>query len=274
MSLLSVPAIAFYIGSFPVHWYGVIISFSMLIAILIAYHEVKRQHLDPDNLMDIVLLAIPAAVVGARLYYVFVNWDYYGQNPDQIIAIWNGGSAIHGGVFLAVVVSIIYCHKKKLNFLQWADLAFMVVILAQGIGRWGNYINHEAYGPVIAEGSFWSWMPFQVFAEGAYHHPLFLYESVMNFVIFAVLFYMMRRPHRYGYIFASYLIFYDLGRFFLEYLRNEPLMIGPYRGAQLWCAAAVLAGALILWFIRKNPVVDVSAVPKSPKKSKASGRKK
>ena len=261
--------VAFQLGPFAVRWYGVIISIGMLIGIALAYRETVRQHLNPDDLIDLLLLLIPSAVIGARLYYVIFRWQYYAQYPEMILKIWKGGLAIHGGVIAGVIVLLLYCRHKKQDFLRWADIIAPSLILGQAIGRWGNFANAEAFGPVIEPGSFWSWVPLQVYADGAYHHPTFLYESIWDALIFLFLVWLIRRPHRIGTVFADYLIFYSIGRFFIEQLRTDSLMIGPLRTAVLVSALGIVIGVIILWRIEKKPVVDVSLPPEHKVGSKS-----
>ena len=253
--------VAFQIGPISVHWYGILISFAFALGIYLAYRETLRQRRDPDHLFNILLLLIPAAVIGARAYYVLFQWQWYAAHPEKILATWEGGLAIHGGVIAGILVILLYCYKKRQDFLLWADILSPSLILGQAIGRWGNFANAEAYGPVISPGSFWSWVPLQVMADGAAHHPTFLYESVWNALIFIGLLVLIRRDHRIGYIFASYLIFYSLGRFFIESLRADSLMLGSLRVAMLVSVIGVLAGAFLLSWIRCRPVIDVSQPP-------------
>lgn len=270
-SLSAVASVAFHIGPLAVRWYGIIISAAMLIGMIMAYKETRRQHMDPDDLINILLLLIPAAIIGARLYYVIFRMEYYTAHPEQIIAIWRGGLAIHGGVIAGVLVLWLYCRHKKQRFLRWADVLAPSLIFGQALGRWGNFANAEAYGPVIEPGSFWSWVPLQVYAEGAYHHPAFLYESIWNALIFIFLLWLIRRPHRVGTVFADYLILYSIGRFFIEQLRIDSLMIGSLRTAVFVSALGILIGAFILWKIEKQPVIDVAQPPEA---ARAAGKQK
>lgn len=272
MDFLCHPAVAFRLGSLTVHWYGVIISAGMCLAIILAYREAERQHQDPDQLVNLLLLLLPSAIIGARLYYVLFRLDYYLAYPDKIIATWEGGLAIHGGVIFGVLALLLYCHFKRSDFYRWADILVPSLVLGQAIGRWGNFTNQEAYGPVIEPGSFWSWMPFQVYADGAYHHPCFFYESVWDLLVFILLLRLLRRPHRIGGVFASYLIFYSIGRFFIEMLRTDSLMVGPFRTAVLVSALGIVVGSGILYVLtRKHPLVDVAAPPPAAKSGKPSG---
>ena len=276
-------AVAFQIWSLTVKWYGIIIAFGMALGVYLAYREVLRQHQNTDHLLNMLLILIPAAIIGARLYYVIFSWDYYAANPDKIFAIWEGGLAIHGGVIAGILVVVLYCYFKKLNFFRWADMLAPSLILGQAIGRWGNFANHEAFGPVIEDGSFWSWVPLQVYADGAYHHPTFLYESLCDLAIFILLIILIRKRHRLGTIFSLYLILYSIARFFIEGLRMDSLMMGGLRTAQVVSLISIAAGLAILFFIRKNPRVDVTELPatggggmsvKPPKNKKENTNKK
>lgn len=274
MDFLTAWAVAFEIGPLTVRWYGVIICGAMLLGMFLALKETKRQHLNPDDLLNLFIMIIPLALIGARAYYVLVRWDYYGANPSEIIKIWHGGSVIFGGIILCLIGILVYCHIKKQSFFQWVDIIAPELALGQCIGRWGNYVNAEAYGSVIESGSFWSWVPFQVYADGAYHHPLFLYESICDGLIFIMLMVLIHKRHRYGNIFALYLVSYGVVRFFLEFLRQDLLLIGSVRAAHIASVLFILAGLFIMYFTRKQDKIDVSIPAASAKKSKRVGEKK
>ncbi|MDR2712000.1 MAG: prolipoprotein diacylglyceryl transferase [Clostridiales bacterium] len=247
-------SIAFYLGSWPVRWYGILISGSMAIAIWLAYRQVVRQHLNPDEVFNIAFWAIPSAVIGARLYYVIFQWGYFSSHPQDIVKIWHGGMAIHGAIIAGILVTLLYCSRRKLDFWRYADIGVISLVIAQAIGRWGNYFNQEAYG-------YETDLPWAMFIDGAYRHPTFLYECIWNLLVFGALSWLMRRRHRSGSILASYLIFYSLGRAFIELLRTDSLMVGPIRGAVLVSAIGVLIGALILRSRRNQPMLDVYQKP-------------
>ncbi len=253
--------IAFYIGPVAIHWYGIIIALALLVGIIVACREVKREHLDLDDFLTMLLWMIPCGIIGGRAYYVIFRWDYYALHPGDIIAIWKGGTTIFGVVLGGIAAILIYCAVKKLTYLRWIDLCMPALILAQGIGRWGNYVNAEAYGPVIADGSFWSWVPFQVWVDGLPHHPIFLYESIWDILVFVFLMLLIRRPHRIGSVFASYLILYSAARFFIETLRNDSIMLGQFRLAMIVTAIAFVLGWVLLFLLRRRDKVDVSALP-------------
>ena len=260
--LTSVFSVAIQIGPLSIRWYGIINCLAMLAAIFVAYREAKREHLNPDHLLNLALLIIPLGVIGARIYFVVMHWSYYAQHIGEIVQIWKGGLAIHGGILLGLLTILWYCRHKKLSFLRGADLIVLGVILAQAIGRWGNYVNAELYGPVIEAGSPWSWIPFQVYADGAYHHPTFLYESVWDLLGFFFLLSLIRRLHRIGMIFSIYLMFTSFGRFFIEIIRMDMLMLFGVRQCYITCPLMFLTGAILSILIRHRPKVDVTAIPK------------
>ncbi|MEG1661878.1 MAG: prolipoprotein diacylglyceryl transferase, partial [Clostridiales bacterium] len=206
-------------------------------------------------------------IIGARLYYVLFSWSLYADNPISALYIWQGGLAIHGGVIAGAIVAYLYCRHHQLKFLQWADIFMPSLILGQAMGRWGNFFNTEAYGRAIPADSFWSWIPMQVYVDGAYHHPTFLYESIWDLLVLLALLWLIRQPHRHGSIFATYLIFYSIGRFFIESLRTDSLMIGSFRTAMLISALGIALGVFILDRIHQHPPVDVAKLPQKPARS-------
>ncbi len=138
--------VAFKIFGIEIMWYGVLISLGVLLGVLVALKECRRTGFKEDNLLDFLLIAIPSAIVGARAYYVIFSWNYYSQHPSEIINIRNGGLAIHGALIAGVIVGILFCRKRKINVLELLDIVIPSVALGQAIGRWGNFVNQEAYG--------------------------------------------------------------------------------------------------------------------------------
>ncbi|MGM7723639.1 prolipoprotein diacylglyceryl transferase [Metabacillus sp. Hm71] len=218
------------LGPIQIHWYGLIIGVGALLGLLIAVRESERRGLHKDTFVDLVLFAIPIAILGARAYYVIFQWDYYSQNPGDIIKIWNGGLAIHGGLIAAVLTGIVFAKVKKLSFWKLADIAAPSIILGQAIGRWGNFMNQEAYGgPVSREFLEGLMLPDfiinQMYINGEYHHPTFLYESLWNFVGFIGLMLLRKANFRRGELFLTYVIWYSVGRYFIEGMRTDSLML-------------------------------------------------
>lgn len=238
--------VAFSIFGIDIMWYGILISMGVLIGILIALKECKRIGFKEDNLLDFLLYAIPAAIIGARIYYIIFSWDYYSQNLNQIINIRNGGLAIHGALIAGVVVSIIFCKVRKIYVWQILDIVIPSVALGQAIGRWGNFINQEAYGGPTD-------LPWGIIVDGVKVHPTFLYESIIDFLLFVFLvWYRKNNRKNEGEVFSLYLIIYSLGRFFVEGLRTDSLMFLNMRVAQLISVGLALIGMLVFVFLRKK----------------------
>ncbi|RFU67052.1 prolipoprotein diacylglyceryl transferase [Bacillus sp. V59.32b] len=222
--------IAFELGSLQVHWYGLIIGTGVLLALYLAVRESERRGLNKDAFVDLILYAVPIAIISARIYYVIFEWDYYSQNPGEIIAIWNGGIAIHGALIGSVVTAIVFARIKKLSFWKIADIAAPSILLGQAIGRWGNFMNQEAHGGEVSrsflEGLFLpDFIINQMYINGSYYHPTFLYESVWNIAGVVILILLRKANLRQGELFLGYVIWYSVGRFFIEDLRTDSLML-------------------------------------------------
>ncbi|AOY77438.1 prolipoprotein diacylglyceryl transferase [Clostridium formicaceticum] len=235
--------IAFRIFGVEVAWYGIVISIGIFLGIFVAMIRAKKEGLYEDAVLDLSLIAVPAAVIGARLYYVVFKWDYYGQNPISILRIRQGGLAIHGAIIFGVLAGYLFCRYKGIGFWQMADICAPSIILGQAIGRWGNYFNQEAYGTPTD-------LPWAIEVDGVMVHPTFLYESLWNFGVFIFLLYYTKRKKMDGQIFLLYLILYSVGRFFVEGLRIDSLMIGPLRTAQVISVVTVI-GALAVMQVLK-----------------------
>ncbi|MGD9677640.1 MAG: prolipoprotein diacylglyceryl transferase [Vulcanibacillus sp.] len=232
-STAIIDPIAFQIGSYPVYWYGVILGTATLVAAIFTYFECRRINYDFNLFLDLLIYAIPMAIIGARGYYVIFNWDYYSANPGEIIKTWHGGLAIHGVLLGSIITAIIFAKIKKVSFMQLADIAGPSILLGQIIGRWGNFINQEAHGGPVSLDYLQSinlpqFIINQMYIDGTYYHPTFLYESSWNIVgIIFLIWLRLRNPIR-GVIFASYLTWYSIGRFFIEGLRTDSLAFdGP-----------------------------------------------
>src|SRR6056297_221494 len=237
--------VAIEIGPLSIRWYAILINLGIILAIILSRIEAKRNDLNPDDLIDILIFALPAGIIGARLYYVLFNLSYYLDYPSEIFKIWHGGLAIHGGLILGILVGYIYTRIKKIKFLNWLDVVAPGIALAQAIGRWGNFINKEAYG-------YASNLPWAIYVDGAYRHPTFLYESLWNICVAILLIYFLHKRYNYkGQIITSYAIMYSIGRFWIEGLRTDSLMLGSFRVAQL-ISLLIIALALILKFILKK----------------------
>jgi phosphatidylglycerol:prolipoprotein diacylglycerol transferase len=179
--------IAFRIFGQPIYWYGILISIGVLLGIVLALRNAKYFDIDQDSIIDMALLAIPLAIVGARLYYVIFEWEQYRDNIWSIFNIRKGGLAIFGGVIGGALGVIIYSRRKKLSFWDLADICAPSLILGQAIGRWGNYINQEAYGFAVNNPE-WQWFPAAVYIDATqqWHLATFFYESFWNFIVFII----------------------------------------------------------------------------------------
>lgn len=250
--------VAFKIFGFDIMWYGVLIGFGIILAFILAYFNSKRKGLKFENLIDIFLIAFPCAIIGARVYYVIFEWSNYKYNFIDIFNIRQGGLAIHGGLIGAFLAAFIYTKIKKINFLAYADLVAPSIILAQGIGRWGNFMNSEAHGGVVSK-EFISKFPLFIqrgmFIDGEYYHPTFLYESIWDLlvcIVLVIILYKVKKGYE-GIVISSYMILYSLGRFFIEGLRTDSLMFFGFRIAQLISFAGIILGIIfIIIIIKKN----------------------
>ncbi len=235
-----------------VHWYGVIIACGMALAVALAAAREKRLGLPKETSLDLALLGIPTAIVCARLYYVAFSWRAYADEPIRALYIWEGGMAIYGGILGGVLAGWLYGRKKKLPFLRLADLAAPSIALGQGIGRWGNFINQEAYGAVVAH----AWQrrfPIGVLiqADGQWHYATFFYESAWCLLIVAFLLIAeKKRRLRDGDLFLGYAFLYALERALVEGLRTDSLYLGSLRVSQLLSLVALAVCAAL--FVKRS----------------------
>ncbi len=242
--------VAFSLGPISVHWYGIIMGTAFFIGTYLARYHAKRAGIDPDHILNMVVWIIPSAILCARAYYVIFEWEQYQAHPLDVFAVWKGGLAIHGGLIGGVLAGGLYVRKYRLPFFLTGDVIMPSVILGQAIGRWGNFINQEAHGGV-ASPEFMSHFPAfirnQMFIDGVYYHPTFLYESLWDLLVFGILLTLLYRFKRYdGQVLASYLILYSIGRFFIEGMRTDSLMFGGLRVAQLVSLTLAMLGLFLL----------------------------
>lgn len=229
--------VAFSIFGIDVMWYGVLMATGMILGTVIALKEAKRVGIKEDDVLDLAIFAIPAGLLGARLYYVIFNWGYYSKNLSQILNFRGGGMAIHGALIAGILTGYIFTKIRKINFLKMADTVIIGMPLAQAIGRWGNFINNEAHGGPTD-------LPWGIMVDGIKVHPTFLYESIWNVGVFVVLWLFRKKKQYEGQIIVWYVGLYSLGRFFVEGLRTDSLMLGSLRMAQVISLTGVI-GAII-----------------------------
>lgn len=240
--------VAFSLWGIDVMWYGILIAIGMMLAVFIATKEAKRVGYNEDYIMDLCLFMIPIGIIGARAYYVIFSWQDYAGNLSEIFNIRGGGLAIHGGIIAGLLTAFIYSKIKKLDFFKLMDIVVLGLPLAQAIGRWGNFINKEAHGGPTD-------LPWGIIVDGQKVHPTFLYESIWNIVLFAVLMKLRKNKKYQGQLMAVYMIVYSFGRFFIEGLRTDSLMFGPIRMAQFVSLLGIAFG-LFLHFILKKRCKD------------------
>lgn len=250
---MEVPYSRTIIGDLP--WYSVLVVSGIALAIWLAGREEKRLGLPKDTAIDLALLLVPCGIVGARLYYVLMRWEQFAHRPLSALYVWRGGLGIYGGVIGGAVAALVYAYRKKVSFALLADMIAPGLLLAQAIGRWGNYFNMEAYGVPIMDARL-QFFPAAVWIpeQNAWHAATFFYESVWNLVGFAALWRLRTQKHEPGNIFAWYLLIYGSGRFVIEQLRMDSLYAGSLRASQwlslLLCISA--AGLLIVRAKKKH----------------------
>jgi phosphatidylglycerol:prolipoprotein diacylglycerol transferase len=228
----NIDRVAFHIGDKPIYWYGIIIMCGIVLALVLAYFRIKNSsQIDRfsnkvtwDFIVDLVLIMLPCGIVCARLFFCAFHWDYYGSHLSDIFKIWNGGLAIYGGIIGGYVSGAIYCKAKKVRILEVADFCIPYLALCQSIGRWGNFVNREAYG--TETNSFLKMGLYnETLGEYKYVHPTFLYESICTLLIFFILTALYKKREFNGQITYLYFILYGIARFFIEGLRTDSLYI-------------------------------------------------
>ena len=233
-----------------------IIAFGLLLAVLYGWKRSKKFGFKEDDILDGVLWVTPFAIICARAYYCIFQWEIYASNPISVFHIWKGGLAIYGGVLGALIGVSVYCWIKRLRLPALLDLVSLGFLIGQSIGRWGNFFNREAYGEVT-KSFFRMGLMNKVTGMWEYYHPTFLYESIWNAVGFLLLHLISKRRKYDGQIALCYVAWYGLGRYFIEGLRLDSLMIGSFRVSQLLaggsCVLAVIA-LIVLQFLPHRPL--------------------
>lgn len=261
----DVPSVAFSIGGYEVHWYGIIIAFGFALAVLYGGRMAYKWKMSLDGMTDVLIWGTLFGIVCARAYYVFFEWDYYSVHPNEIIAIWNGGIAIYGGIIGALIGGYIGCKIGKIDFRNLLDLGALGLLIGQGIGRWGNFFNQEAFGTNTETAPFRMWSvkirdtleatQGDLLLKGmdvnpnAPVHPTFLYESVWCIILFIVLHIVVTKYRKFkGEVFILYGIGYGLERMVVEGLRTDSLYIGntTIRVSQL--LSAIIVVVFTVWF--------------------------
>lgn len=256
------PRVAFYLfdkNGIAIHWYGIIIAFGLILGVVLGVREAKRRGYRSDMILDLMLIAIPICIVCARLYYVVFTWDSYANDFSKAFAVWEGGLAIYGAVIGGVIAALIFYKWRKVPIGEVLDIAAPSLILGQAIGRWGNFVNQEAFGNLVADPAYQSF-PYSVYIDrlGEWHQATFFYESVWNLITFVILMIFRKRIKTRGGVFALYLISYGIGRFFIESLRTDSLMAGDVRVSQ-WLSAILVVGAVAYLIIMSRRKKEYAA---------------
>ena len=258
---LTISPVAFKLGNLSVKWYGVIMAVAIILAVSMAIVEGRKRQIESDDFMDLLLWAVPLGYVGARIYYVIFEWNYYSQHLGEIIAIWNGGIAIYGGLLAGLAVLLVFCYKRMLPPFLMLDIITPGVMAAQILGRWGNFINQEAHGGPTTLAFLQSlhlpdFIIKQMKIGGVYYQPTFLYESFFNLIGLLIILLLRHRKHLFkqGEIFMLYLAWYSVVRFFVEGMRTDSLYLwGSIRVSQM--LSVILLIVVIVLFIYRRRVV-------------------
>jgi len=261
----------------PIHWYAIFIFVGIGLAVFASIREGKRRGISSELFFDLVAFGIPLSILGARLYFVIFSSNslaWYLQNPIRIIATWEGGLAIHGGIIVAGLYAWWYLKRKDIPVLPILDIVAVGFFIGQIVGRFGNFVNQEAHGYAINAGSLDAQREFLtsllipefivngMFINGNYYHPTFLYEALWNVIGLVIAVFVLRRVSKVliGEIAAFYAIWYSFGRIFIESLRTDSLMLGSFRVAQMISIATIVAVVILVLYRRKK---EVSLIPYS-----------
>ena len=247
--------VALQLGPISIRWYAICIVSGLILAVYLSMKEAPRKKINPDDIIDFILIAFPLAIVGARLYYVVFEWGYYSQHLGEIFAIWNGGIAIYGGLLTGALVLYLFSRRRLIEPIDFLDIAAPSVMIAQSIGRWGNFFNQEAYGAAVKSLNYLpSFIRDQMYIDGSYRQPTFLYESIWNLLGFLLILILRRKPQflRQGEVTAFYLIWYGFGRMIIEGMRTDSLMFAGLRVSQWLSMILILVGLAIILYQRRK----------------------
>ena len=255
--------VALQLGPISIRWYAICIVSGLILAVYLSMKEAPRKKIDPDDIIDFILIAFPLAIVGARLYYVIFEWGYYSQHLSEIFAIWNGGIAIYGGLLTGALVLYLFSRRRLIEPIDFLDIAAPSVMIAQSIGRWGNFFNQEAYGAAVKSLNYLpSFIRDQMYIDGSYRQPTFLYQSRSNMIGLLFILIIRRKPQflQQREVTAFYLIWFGFSRMIIEGMRTDSLMFAGLRVSQWLSMILILVGlAIILYQRRKKAPYYVEA---------------
>ena len=241
--------VAITLGPLEIRWYAVFILLGLMLGVYLAVKEAPRKKILQDDILDFILIAFPLSIIGARIYYVAFSWSDYKDNILSVFAIWNGGIAIYGGLITGAIILYFFTQYRFIKTLDFLDVVVPSVMLAQAIGRWGNFFNQEAYGKAVDSLNYLpGFIRDQMYIDGAYRQPTFLFESLWNLLGFVVICILRRRPKllKQGEITAFYLIWYGCGRLLIEGLRTDSLMFLGVRVSQWLSGILILVGIIMV----------------------------
>ena len=250
--------IALSLGPIKIYWYSIIILLAIITGSAVLFKQAKQQNIKEEIITNLIFYGVLWGILGARIYYVLFNLNYYIKNPIEIVEIYNGGLAIHGGIIAGAIFFIYYSRKNKINFLKMFDIAAPALILGQAIGRWGNFINQEAHGPEVLKQTLEN-LPIPDFVikgmkiNETYYHPTFYYESVWNFLGFILLIVLRKKLNlKTGQLTGIYFVWYSIARILIESLRTDSLMLGPIKVAQVVSVILFLLGLYLILRKKKD----------------------
>jgi len=252
------------IGNFELRWYSILILVGVVLGYILAKREAKKFKFNTDFLFNMFFYCIIFGIIGARIYYCIFNWSSYADNPVSVLYIWEGGLAIHGGIIAGFITIYLYCKKYNVSLARTLDFVMPSLLLAQSIGRWGNFFNSEAHGAATTLAALQAkhipqFVINGMLINGVYYEPTFLYESVWCFVGFLITILLrFNKRLKIGNLTAFYLIWYGVGRFYIEGMRTDSLMFNGYRVAQIVSVIMIVVG--ILWTMllsRKDKYQDL-----------------
>ncbi len=261
---VNVSPVAFKIGSIEVYWYGLLIALALVLAVVLAVKQAKKHNFPESLVYDTILMTIPCAIIGARIYFVACNWDYYGKNLKAIFDLRSGGLAVYGGVILVFIGGIVMCHVRKIPFRELADYCVVYLPLGQAIGRWGNFFNQECFGTTttlpwgMTSSTVESYLSMNcpTLVSTMPVHPTFLYESLADLAIFFILLYIRKHSKVSFETSCAYFALYGTARFFIEGMRTDSLYIGhtSIRTSQLLSLIFVIAALLYIAYARYKKI--------------------
>ena len=255
--------VIFTFGPFELRWYSVLILLGVVLAYFIIMGETNRFHIKRDFVFNMFFWALILGILGARIYYVIFEWGYYSQHLTEIYKIWHGGLAIHGGLLVGMLIIYLFCKKYEADPRKMLDIVAPGVLLAQAIGRWGNFFNGEAYGSVVEYETLVKMRIIPQFVidnmevNGLYHLPMFYFESILCIIGFIIILIIRRGKYiKKGQIFGTYLLWYGLIRFVIEIFRTDSLMIGSIKVAQIISGLMFIFGFYIISIQARKPKLD------------------